>query len=559
MAVSRSTKIVKGDGEQANVPYSVVHDLATGKTFALEDEATTFLLDASGRLWLGADHGEWGGRITRVDLAEGTLKSLKPPPSRHPEREAYWEGVYGFVEQRDGQVWAFGGTTHMGLNRGYLTRVDGAEPQPLYRAEPSLEPEAAPVPDRPALPITHVVEEDGGLLVFSFSDVFRVDRELKTWKKVATLEIQYRWGRPDAVGSYPSLRIVHPPIRQGEPYVLATVADGYVFLDGTKATSRGLPGQLGASGVYRVANTEEGTLLFDLDDRESAWSLGPKGWEVASLAPPFEADPANEAKELEEGSEDWYETRVLVGPGGTISTVSGTGVSDGTRTTARRVVGKSTRIGRETSSLDPSQSFITPDGTLWNLSSGELKRFGDGRWEFAASLPREDEPYRLEPIETQGPTWLLLDPFQNTLWKLENRAMGQKPEFTRLEIREGEKTLGITAAIPWLAGSLLLATDVGLRAYDPDRQSLAKVGFEEPPAHVSALVRDGLGRLWIGCKDGLRMVEAGGKTLTSFDLVSGIWSHEVEALAPDPAHPEGVIVLIGTQGVVYVRATQGPR
>ena len=77
----------------------------------------------------------------------------------------------------------------------------------------------------PSRPITHVVEEDDGLLVVAYSDVFRVDKALKSWKRVATLKIQYRWGRPDAIWSYPAVRAVHPPRHAGEPYVLATVAD----------------------------------------------------------------------------------------------------------------------------------------------------------------------------------------------------------------------------------------------------------------------------------------------------------------------------------------------
>ncbi len=404
------------------MPYSVVHDLATGKTFALDEVATTCLLDGSGRIWLGADRGEWGGRLTRVDLIKRTIAAVKPPPSHKPEVKAFWDGVYGFVELRDGQVWAFGGSSHMGFNTGYITRVDGDEPRPLFTFEPSRQPGKEPDAGRPRWPITHVVEEDGGLLVFSYSDVFRVDKELKFWKKFATLAIQYRWGRPDAAGSYPSVHAVHPPIRDGEPYVLATVGDGYVLLEGTKATTHSLPGQLGASSVYGVENTSEGTLFFEGDDRLPTWKLGAKGWEVASLAPPFEIDPTNDVAAFEKDAEGWYETSIIVGPGGAIYTVSGTGVSDGTRTTARRVDGKSFRLGRETSSLDSSSSFITADGTLWNASSGELKKFAKGRWETVAQFARSGSLSRLTPLNTNGPPWLLLDGYNDNLWRLDSRC-----------------------------------------------------------------------------------------------------------------------------------------
>ena len=43
----------------------------------------------------------------------GTVVEIKPPPDPTPEGENSWDGVYGFVEKRDGQVLAFGGTvTH---------------------------------------------------------------------------------------------------------------------------------------------------------------------------------------------------------------------------------------------------------------------------------------------------------------------------------------------------------------------------------------------------------------------------------------------------------------
>ena len=559
VVVTRPTRPVDRDGRHWDVPYSVVNDISTGKTFTLEEEAKTFLVDHAGRVWLGADRGEWGGRITRVDLVKATMEELKPPPDRKPGRESFWEGVYGFVELANGQVYAFGGSSHMGFNSGYVTRVDEANPRPLFDSETREVVGKEPDPNWPRMPITHVVEEKGGLLVFSYSDVFRMEKELKSSKQVATLAIQYRWGRPDAVGSYPSVRAVHPPSREGEPYVLATVADGYVLLDGKKATSHGLPGQLGASSVSGLVNSSEGTLFFDQDDDElPPWTLRAKGWEVASLAPPYEIDPANGVAELENRVETWNQTRVLVGPGGAIFTVSGTGVIPGTRTTGCRVGGKSLRIGRETSNLHPSSSFITADGTLWNISSGALARFEKGRWEIVAHVPREESRLRLDPLNTDGPPWLLLDHSQKTLWQLSHEAQHANPLLTEVVIREGQYKLEISAAIPWSKGTLLLATDAGIREYSLATRKLTKVDFGEPPKPVNTLVRDGLGRLWLGGKSGLWMVDAGGKTLESFDRMPWLRRNEVESLGIDPSHKDGVIVTLGDRGVVFVRAIQKP-
>jgi hypothetical protein len=556
VAVAEQSKPMEKDGERWDQPYSVVHDLASGKTVALEETASAFLIDRAGQFWLGADRGEFGGRIIRVDLASGTASELRPPPDRQPDSEALWQGVYGFIALGDGPVWAFGGTSHMGSNSAYITRIDGAEPRRLFAFE---SPELGKEPDRgrPCWPITHVIEEPSGLLVLAYSDVFRADKALKSWNKTATLAIRYRWGRPNAVGSYPSVTAVHPPARAGEPYVLATVADGYLLLADGTLTPRSLVHQLGASGVERVANTAEGTLFLEGNEAFPAWKLGAKGWHVESITPPFETDPANDALVLEQDSAGWYETRVLVAPDGAIWTVSGTNVSTGTRTTGRRIDRKTVRIGRETSSLSPRSSFITRSGTLWNTSDRNLKRFQDGQWQTVARLPRKARWVELDTLRWDGPPWLLLDRRDHTLWRLEHDAGGENPRIDGLEVREDGKALEVHDAIAWSAGTLLLATSAGLRTYLPGTRTLSRSDLAEPAQPASVLVRDGLDRLWLGGTSGLWLVEPGQKAAEPVDQIPGVGRSEVSALALDPDHADGVIAAFGARGVAFLRA--GPR
>jgi hypothetical protein len=558
VAVIRLTKPVQQGARQWLERSTVVHDLAMGTRLTMGEAASTILLDRSGRLWLGADNGEWAGHVSWVDLPRGTLSKVKPPPNRKPDHQPFWHGVYGLIELADGQVWAFGGMSHMGVNSAFITRIDGDEPRPLFETQPAVTRAEDRETGRPRVPITHIAEEVGSLVVFSYSEVFRVDKKLTTWKKLATLGVSYRGGRPDAVSAYPAVRVVHSPRRDGEPYVFATVGDGYVTLDEAKSTSHRLPGQLSASGIHRVENTSEGTIVSEFDERLPSWRLGAKGWEVAAIAPPMEPDPANALDDFEKEQGGWYDTRMLVGPKGVIYTVSATATSPGTRTTARRVDGKSERLGRETSSLNPSASILTADGTLWNAFFGELKRLEKGRWMTVAPLPEEKSPFELESVNTNGPPWLLIDRFLDNLWRLEHGANGDKPQLTVVDLQEGGRTLRIADAITWSDARLLLATDAGLRAYHINARKLTRVDFPEPKTPATALVQDRRGRLWLGSGSGLWLAQAGEKTLESFDRVPWVGRNEVFALAPDPQHDDGVIVALGPRGVAFVRAVQRP-
>ncbi len=542
-----------------------VHDLATQKTFTAGHNATTFLCDATGRLWLGADNGEWGGRVTRVDLTRGSSAAIDPPPSGDPRWAAHWDGIYGFIELRDHQVWAFGGTSHMGSNSRNITRIDEDKPRPLFECETHAALEEKPDEPPPALPISHIIEENESLLVFSYDDVFRVDKTLKTWKQVATLSLDYRPGRPDAMGSYPAVCVVHPPARDGEPYVLATSSDGYVLLHDAKATARTIPGQLSALGIDLVVNTAEGTLFFEDTDPEDGdalppWTLGARGWNVVSLEPPVKDPPPKPAMD-EEDDDDWFArsvTYVFVDPrGGEIYTVTGTGSRGSTLTTARLIAGKTVLLGRESSSLQPASCFVVA-GTLWHAAYGELKRFEQGRWKTILPLPDAKGRHQLSPINKNGPPWFLLDNAYHTLWKLEHGPQAENPRLTRLELRENANLLQTSAAIPWSSGMLLLATDQGLRFFSPTTGKVTKADFSQPPELPVVLSCDGLGRLWLGGEHGLWLIDPAAKSLESLGRVPSVGRNSVRSLAPDPHHADGMIAALGAGGVAFVRALQRP-
>jgi ligand-binding sensor domain-containing protein len=127
-----------------------------------------------------------------------------------------------------------------------------------------------------------------------------------------------------------------------------------------------------------------------------------------------------------------------------------------------------------------------------------------------------------------------------------------------METREGNKPLRIHDAIPWSAGALLLAIDTGLRIYTPATGTTAPADFPEPAERATTLVRDGLGRLWMGGEKGLWLSQPGAKALESLDRVPWIGRGTVRGLAPDPQQTNGVIVALGSRGVAFVRAMRTP-
>ncbi len=358
------------------------------------------------------------------------------------------------------------------------------------------------------------------------------------------------------MGSYPSVRAIHPPSRTGEPYVLATVGDGYVLFDGTKTTSRRMSGQLAAPAIHSIATTDEGTFYFHVDDRMLPWRLGPKGWATADLAPSFEPDPGNKLADVERQDDSWYETRVMIGPAGTIYTASAVSIDPGTRTIARRANGKPESILCETSHWSVSRIFLTLDGTLWQASFGELKRLGKGRWEAVGRLQKESEPYELVCLNRDGPPWVLFERYRHGLWRLELDAEGNKAELARSRLPATRQPLVINDALEWSKGSLLLATGEGLKVHAPARQTLGGADFPEPKEPATRLVRDGLGRLWLGNDKGLWLCDVGAGTFESLSSVPWAGNSAVAGLAADPQHLDGVIVALGERGVAFVRAGQ---
>ena len=485
--------------------------------------------------------------------ASSDLNTFGARPRPCGNEKEQWDGVYGFIDII-GQVWAYGGLSHMGANLGFVKRVDAPG---LSASFGGHDRSRVPSDTQPNGPITSITGSDnGGLntLVLSYSDAYLTDRKLREWRKFHRLKIRYRWGRPDAMGAYPSVRAVHL-FREGT-LMFATRVDGYVRLRDGVETPMTLAGQLGARSIDRILSTPEGPLFIDSSNLDTAWRLAAGAWQPAEVAPPFEPHPMDPKPRPPDT--DWYETKILTVANGDVVTVNHSRFSPGTVTTAACRQGKAVVLGREISDLYLGHTFATPDGQLWSIWDKELKRFDKGWWHLAGSVnapPIDDTGIEMSNdlrAIPGGPPWIILDQGKNVLLTLAPGVGERDARVTRREVKDAAgKPRKVHDAIPWNAGDLLLATDAGLALYTPASGKLAPAPFGKLPRPIKRLYRDGKGQLWLG-GEGVWMIDGRGSPLRSFDALPMIAGSEVEVIAAD-SEPDSVIVSLGERGIVRLR------
>ena len=110
----------------------------------------------------------------------------------------------------------------------------------------------------------------------------------------------------------------------------------------------------------------------------------------------------------------------------------------------------------------------------------------------------------------------------------------------------------VSDAREWSAGRILLVTDGGLRIYEDSSGTFFPGPVGAPAAKLTQACRDSRGRLWVGGK-GLWVLEDG-RFRSLNDSLPMMGLATVAALEADPEHPGGVIVSLGSRGVVHVQA-----
>jgi hypothetical protein len=176
---------------------------------------SVWLLDGD-HVWFGIDAGEWGGAAGRIDLKTGSTTMA-----------GRLDGVYGFAA-RDGRVWAYGGTTHMGHTEGYIAELTSGAPVVVWHHDNFDRTQIA----APPLPVVALRPHGSGFLALVWNQLFDVDVRFTTWTKLGALAAREHEGRPDAVGNYPAAIAVFDH-RPAGSVVIATRRDGLFVLRDT--------------------------------------------------------------------------------------------------------------------------------------------------------------------------------------------------------------------------------------------------------------------------------------------------------------------------------------
>jgi streptogramin lyase len=497
---------------------------------------STFFLDRKARLWLGKDGGEWGGWCGSIDVHAGKASKVESLKDSHPD------GVYGFVELPDGQIWAYGGMMHLGLTTGFIARVDRGKLEQLghYGRIPESKPDAPP--KLPRYPITHIIPDPKGddLLVFAYSDLFRVDTKLTNWKHLGTIEIRYRSGRPDAMGTYPALRKVIPVGDKSGDLICTTARDGLLRIKEGQVTRYIVPGQIGDDWIDTIIPASDTSLVVG----SGLWRYTGGSWQTTSLYPP--GQPGDYEK--------WYEHSLMLDPDRRPVALCRSNTTPGAWALTRLKDGKVEILAHErgrAATFSARGGFATPDGSFWCADREKLLRLVEGKWQKGGEAP-DSAIWGLRALGQGSPPWILFG--EEKLYRLNPGKASDDATLTPIPL---PAELGkVNDAVVFKTGQILMACTAGLRLFDEKSGKVSECPFELPKGEVRALCRDGRGRTWLAGSS-IWMVDAKGNVHDLGKLNRfGITPQTIGADSTDPA---GVIISLGERGVLFVRAEDSNR
>jgi hypothetical protein len=192
--------------------------------------------------------------------------------------------------------------------------------------------------------------------------------------------------------------------------------------------------------------------------------------------------------------------------------------------------------------------FQTPDGVFWYAWKA-LGRLAGGKWRIE-SIKEGDYPWQLRAVNRTGPPWILVSEWMPSgLWRL-----SYPPDFSGAKLEPIPTDFKALDALSLDEHRLLIAAnDRKLLTFDVSHATFAAWPGPTPAGQVNRLTRDGLGRIWLA-GDSLWLLDPDGKRLHDLTPLS-IVGNPVEAIAADPDHPSGVVLVSRSHELAFVRAS----
>lgn len=324
-------------------------------------------------------------------------------------------------------------------------------------------------------------------------------------------------------------------------------------------------------GTSSIKSTARG-LLFVAGESDPSWWLRRGRWEEAVLDPPIAGANANHLPgepPPDQVPRVWHDRRVIAAQDDAFYTVSETKDTSSLPVITRWRDGKPEIIARAsyrpaegsevargvalTLTFSSEDLFWTPDGAIWNAGE-RLARLSRGSWLHYARSRRgavREHHYRdgLRVINQVGPPWIFCsESGLDGLWRLD-----YSPGFKRARLERISVDINVRDAIALDEQRILLIDEKGkILLFDASHSRILSWRGPVPGEKVRHVIRDGAGRLWLA-GDSVYLQEGEGKPwhiLSRLPIITG----QVDAIAPDPEHPDGVVLVTRENEIAFIRA-----
>lgn len=529
-----------------------------GKNFAIPN---SYSLDDSNRLWMGTDKGEWGGECSYMDLRTGKVHAVAGDVS----------GVLGFLQSHDGRVFAYGGTSHLGMHSGYIAQVkdehlenvsqfesnDWKHPVPekeqliVQLKTPRAQTQVTSPDDKPQAPVDLMVEDfsKGGFWVVSAHTLYRTDSRFSEWSKIVDLGGRWYGGRRYSVGNTPTVERLIADKSKPDNLLVVMGRDGLERV--SNATVEHLPfaGEL-ESSVVEIWKSSIGTVLLADDSDHTAWRAADDGWQQMRWFP--------NRRPSDEGA-DWYEAEPFGDDGDGIVAFSSDNISPGERDIVKlRTQGtaETTESWRDSSSRWDSSFLRALDGHLLRISGSKLEIRQPSGWRETgeSKLSDSDERKRVligrRYISLGAPdqSEIFLDVELGELDKLTRTSDGQYV-FAPLSYKVRRAPTGVFDAVADGDGWVLLATTQGLLRLRLQNGQRKPIASPSPGEDIKSICRDEQGRLWVAGKRLYISTDEGRRwNNVELPMLSDTYTKRVRPKATAP----GLIVALHDRGVLFL-------